>query len=638
MHSLRREFRWIYLLPILCLTLHCYGADTVRVRAGSAPQQRILDPALFHSKAVGWTVAVDLGEQTLSPARTLLTMATADRKSWLSVAVTQEGSLVAFSLLTDYKDQPLIVAVPVAMLEKQPERKLLLRYRGNALDLFLDGVLVDQEWPLGNVVTSDKPRLLLDSDHPSLTIWDHPIADEQIAAENGGPTKVAARADRILGPQPEYVQYSRPRGYNTNAGDAMPYFHDGIFHLYYLLDRRQHHSKWGLGAHQWAHMSSPDLVHWTHDPIALGIDHDWEGSICTGSVFFNGGKYYAFYATRLRDRSEHLAMAEGPDAIHFRKIIPSPFAEPAPPYVHGPNRDPFVFRANGKFHMIATAAVPGSDGKSQGALEQLTSIDLVHWTVEPAPFLLSGTSEQPECSDLFQWGDRYYLLYSLSGVTHYKIAQSPLGPWTKPGNDILDGPEAIVMKAAPFRNHRFLAVGFVEHDNRYGGDLVFRELVQEQDGSLGSKFPKEMMRPILSEDRVEDIRTSAGQSAAPPIDIPGDVRLNATINATPGSRFAFAFHSSAADSKPDRLIFDSEARTVTWMSPDGTPERAHLVDVSDLSGPMALTLVIHGTIADLQLNGHRTLVHRLIAAPVSLSIDAERGELSMTRITKAKIR
>ena len=628
----------MYFLLLLCLTLHSYGADTVRVRPGSAPEQRTLDPSLFHSKAAGWTVAVDLTGHTLAPGKTLLTLATADQKTWLSVAVTQENSLVAFSLLTDYRDQPLIVAVPVAMLEKQPEQKLLLRYRGNALDLFLDGVLVDQEWPLGNVVTSNQPQLALESNHPSLTIWDHPLADQQIAVQNGGPAEVAARADLILGPQPQYVQYSRPRGYNTNAGDAMPYYHDGVFHLYFLLDRRQHHSKWGLGAHQWAHISSPDLIHWTHYPIALGIDHDWEGSICTGSVFFNGGRYYAFYATRLRDRSEHLAMAEGPDAVHFSKIIPSPFAEPQPPYVHGPNRDPFVFEANGKFHMIATAAVPGPDGRTQGALEHLTSSDLVHWTVQPQPFLLSGTTEQPECSDLFQWGDRYYLLYSLSGVTHYKMSKSPLGPWTEPENDILDGPEAIVMKAAPFRNNRFLSVGFVEHDNHYGGDLVFRELVQEQDGSLGSKFPKEMMRPIISAARVEDIRASAGQSAAPPIDISGDVQMNATVNATPGSRFAIAMHTSSADSRPESLIFDSEARTVAWMSPDGTPERAQLHDVSDFPGPIALALVIHGTIADLQLNGHRTLVHRLAAAPASLSLDAERGEVSITQITKAKIR
>ena len=111
----------------------------------------------------------------------------------------------------------------------------------------------------------------------------------------------------------------------------MPFYHDGTFpHLFsYLLDRRQHHSKWGLGAHQWAHVSSADLVHWTEYPIALPIDHEWEGSICTGSIDYHDGIYHAYYATRMPDRSEHLATAVSRDGIHFQKILPTPFAEPA---------------------------------------------------------------------------------------------------------------------------------------------------------------------------------------------------------------------------------------------------------------------------------------------------------------------
>jgi hypothetical protein len=403
------------------MMLPCYAVQPLRVDAGATAVHQPVDSTFFHADPKGWTVTVDLFGHALGPGETLFVLTNDGGQAWLSVAVSQERSLVAFPLKTNYKNEPLTVSRPISMLEKERQRRLLLRYRRNSLDLYLDGVLIDQESPLGEVITGDHPQLELQANHPSIAIWAEPIADAQIEAENGGAKMIATRAGCILGPQPKFVQYSRPRGWNTNAGDAMPYFHDGVFHLYYLLDRRQYHSKWGLGAHQWAHISSPDLVHWTHHPVALGIDYDWEGSICTGSVFFNGGKYYAFYATRMRDRSEHLAMAVGNDTVHFKKIIPSQFADPRPPYVRGPNRDPFLFQADGAFHMLVTAALPSANGKTEGALEHLTSTDLTHWTVEPESFLRSGTEETivPE-----------------SGCLHHNCFRSVedlilgAGPWT----------------------------------------------------------------------------------------------------------------------------------------------------------------------------------------------------------------
>ncbi|HTJ30592.1 MAG TPA: family 43 glycosylhydrolase [Acidobacteriaceae bacterium] len=618
------------------MTLPSCAATPLRIAAGAAAIQQPVDDTLFHADPKGWTITADLTGQPLDSGKILFALSSDAGQAWLSVAVSQERSLLAFSLKTDYKNDPLIVALPIAMLEKVQQRKLLLRYRKNSLDLYLDGVLVDQEWPLGEIITGQHPQLAMQANHPALVIWPESVSNAHIESENGGARKIAALSDTILGPQPEFVQYSRPRGWNTNAGDAMPYFRNGLFHLYYLLDRRQHHSKWGLGAHQWAHISSPDLIHWTHYPIALGIDSDWEGSICTGSVFFNGGKYYAFYATRMRDRSEHLAMAVGDDAIHFKKIVPSQFAEPQPPYVHGPNRDPFVFQADGKFHMIVTAAIPSANGKTEGALEHLTSTDLKQWTVEPELFLRSGTEEQPECSDLFQWKGWYYLLYSLSGTTHYKIAKSPLGPWTRPENDILDGPEAIVMKAAAFRDNRFLSVGFLQHDNRYGGDLVFRELVQQPDGSLGSKFPKEMMRPATSASVHLDDLSASPNHASQSVPLTGNTQFDATLQL--GAQGKASLVLAYSDATKEQLVLDSASRTVTWTDSEGKPEHAVLKNVAGLGASVSLTLILHGTIADVQLNGSRTLVHRLAAVPKTLHLEAAQGKVSMVQIAEAAIR
>jgi beta-fructofuranosidase len=48
------------------------------------------------------------------------------------------------------------------------------------------------------------------------------------------------------------MQYFKPEGLFF-AGDPMPFFHDGVFHLFWLLDENHHKGKGGLGGHQWAH-------------------------------------------------------------------------------------------------------------------------------------------------------------------------------------------------------------------------------------------------------------------------------------------------------------------------------------------------------------------------------------------------
>jgi cholera toxin transcriptional activator len=56
-------------------------------------------------------------------------------------------------------------------------------------------------------------------------------------------------------------------------------------------------------------------VHWTHYPLAIPITADFEGSICTGSVFFHDGVYYGFNATRRRDWTQHQSMATSQDGV-----------------------------------------------------------------------------------------------------------------------------------------------------------------------------------------------------------------------------------------------------------------------------------------------------------------------------------
>lgn len=85
--------------------------------------------------------------------------------------------------------------------------------------------------------------------------------------------------------------------------------------------------------------TSSDLKSWRHHPIAIGIDENWEKSICTGSVTFDGKQYYAFYATRLITQddqiNEQLSYAVSKDGLTFKKQKPNPFILLLPDIVSG---------------------------------------------------------------------------------------------------------------------------------------------------------------------------------------------------------------------------------------------------------------------------------------------------------------
>jgi beta-fructofuranosidase len=299
------------------------------------------------------------------------------------------------------------------------------------------------------------------------------------------------------------MQYFRPEGQSYFAGDCMPFFHNGTFHLYYLLDENHHTAMEGLGGHQWAHVSSTDLTRWTQNPLAIGITNDWEGSICTGSTFFHDDLFYAFYATRRRDQTQHLSLATSQDAAHFQKIEPRLVAPPEgySPYHY---RDPFVFQdETGLFHALVTASLDDYPLQDfSGYLAHLVSTDLNRWELKP-PFIIPGLPGQPECPDYFFWNGWYYLIFSNRGVTYYRMSREPCSSWLRPQADVLDSPAAQVMKTAAFEGNRRIGAAWIgtREGNRdagrfqFGGHIVFREIIQHSDGTLGTKFPVEMIPP-----------------------------------------------------------------------------------------------------------------------------------------------
>ncbi len=426
------------------------------------------------------------------------------------------------------------------------------------------------------------------------------------------------------------MQYFKPEA-PYFVGDCMPFFHDGTFHLYYLQDENHHQAKGGLGGHQWSHASSRDLIHWQHHPMAIPCTEVWEGSICTGSTFYHNGTFYGYYATRTLDRTEKLSLAISQDGITFEKTLPNPFATPTAGYSPKHYRDPFVFQdeTNGEFHMLVTAEVEDYRlYKRGGCLVRLTSPDLKNWTVAE-PFIIPGDYDAvPECPDYFHWNDWYYLVFSLAGKAHYRMSKNPMGPWLRPAVDVFDDSNvAMVMKTAAFTGNRRIGVAYLacHKDNKdngqrlYAGHTLFREIIQHQDGTLGTKFPKEMVpasgsnltlaykpltQGVSTHANTITLHADEGQEAAIVENVPQNVRI--TLNVKPKAKsadFGLWLRGLGNFETGYQLHFLPYEKKVTLNGQS-------ISCVEGLDQPFSLEIIVKDDIIDVCADNRRCLIDR----------------------------
>lgn len=425
------------------------------------------------------------------------------------------------------------------------------------------------------------------------------------------------------------MQYFRPDGDAIFVGDCMPFFHSGTFHLFYLIDRNHHAALGGLGGHQWAHASTRDLVHWEHHPLAIAITDEWEGSICTGSVLYDHGLFYGFYATRMRDWTQHLSLAVSRDGVHFEKTEPNPFASPPDGYNPLHYRDPFIFRDDqaGVYHLLVTACLdPFPIHDRGGCVAHLTSTDLSRWEIQ-APILLSGMPDVPECPDYFFWNGWYYLIFSQYGTAHYRMSRAPFGPWRQPKVDTFDGSAAHVMKTAAFTGGRRIGAAWIGTrtgnldmgELQFGGDLVFRELTQDANGLLGCRFPAEMtpragdalpLRPIALTEcattSAHSVRLQAddGIEVAALEDVPRDARITMVVKPAAGSAlFGVSLKGSG------QLSSGYDLRFLPFESRVELFDRA-LTGVEDLDRAFTLEIILKDDLIDVCIDQRRCLINR----------------------------
>lgn len=189
----------------------------------------------------------------------------------------------------------------------------------------------------------------------------------------------------------------------------------GRYHLFYQWNPLgcQHANKC------WGHWSSPDLLHWRHEPIALMPDSEYDRSGCySGSAVDNHGVLTLCYTGNVKfDNGERTAwqcLAVQNASGGFDKLGP---VIPLPEGYTGHVRDPKVWYHQQHWYMVLGA----QDQQKQGKVLLLRSDDLMQWQPlgEIAGSGIGGLGDAGfmwECPDLFTLEDNDFLMVCPQGV------------------------------------------------------------------------------------------------------------------------------------------------------------------------------------------------------------------------------
>jgi beta-fructofuranosidase len=530
-------------------------------------------------------------------------------------------------LIDEAKNGVMKVNYPVALIGADEWHDVIVRFTGPKLELYIDGVLVDEEFPIGTM-RGNQTSLLIGAgmqggevlsgfhglvDHVAL--WDRALTDSEILALSGGSEEVARNDLKILGEVEDQLQYWRPRGHNTRAGDCMPFFHDGIFHLYFLVVRRNHHGKWqgGHGGLQIWHSSTTDLVHWEHHPVAIPISEQWEMWWGTGSFVYHEGTYYTLQKVphMWENTGRGIQLATSTDGIHFTK-------NKTYPYLEGEDVDIFQDSETGVYHLLTGKKLEPGEPPT---IKRLYSENLLDWEEAEEPFFVADPKYVVNiCPHLFEWKGWYYFFGGFTGRSGVWRSRNQFGPWTLQTPERLD--LLAVPKTAEFPGGRRILAGFIE-DHGWGGNLIFRDLVQNEDGSLGTTFPPVMIPasgdPInpafepLSSGVTGDgtaINISAKETVEAGMLNTTDADVRITLTISPGASataFGLGLRAKSPKERGGELRFEPKSQRVQFADGDST---VYIEDVALLNDPFELDIIIKEDIIDICIDNRRTMAVR----------------------------
>ncbi|MDB5079296.1 MAG: hypothetical protein JWP00_1220 [Chloroflexi bacterium] len=352
------------------------------------------------------------------------------------------------------------------------------------------------------------------------------------------------------------------------AGDFIPFYWQGDYHLFYLKDYRNADTN-GQGT-PWFHLVTRDFVNFEDwgEAIPRGPEESHDLWIYTGCVMEHNGIFHIFYTghnknyLKIGKPQQVILHATSPDLRTWHKDPDfSIFAPVEQGYEFNDWRDPFVFwsEEDQAWLMLLAARKSSGPDRNRGLVACLTSPDLQKWSIT-TPFWEPDLYFTHECPDVFKIREWWYLVWSEFSdrkVTRYRMSRSLKGPWLKPADDAFDTRAFYAAKTGSDGQRRF-AFGWLasrqgETDTgewQWGGDLVVHEITPRPDGTLAVRVPETVLeqfnrpielvpQPVLgtwqSEDSCLVTSAEARFSALLLADMPGECLVEATVQFSPGT-------------------------------------------------------------------------------------------------------
>lgn len=173
----------------------------------------------------------------------------------------------------------------------------------------------------------------------------------------------------------------------------------------------------------WGHWSSPDLIHWTQEPVFLCPDQPWNlHGVYSGSALAEEDRLYLYYTGSVKftgdydfineGRGSNTCLATTEDGVHAKTNRVLLENKDYPPNLSCHVRDPKVWREDGRYYMVLGARTRDSVGEAL----VYESEDRLHWRhintiTTPEPF-----GYMWECPDLFRVDGQTILAISPQGV------------------------------------------------------------------------------------------------------------------------------------------------------------------------------------------------------------------------------
>lgn len=179
------------------------------------------------------------------------------------------------------------------------------------------------------------------------------------------------------------------------------------------------------GVKFWGHWTSPDLLHWQQQPVALCPDQPWDiHGVYSGSALVEDDALYLYYTGNVKHagegydyiltgRGHNTALAVSRDGIHVDKkqLLMENKEYPKDMTCHV--RDPKVWKQDGKYYMVLGARTTSD----RGEILVYESADKYNWAHINTITTPEVFGYMWECPDLFCVDGQYIVSMSPQGVT-----------------------------------------------------------------------------------------------------------------------------------------------------------------------------------------------------------------------------